>query len=98
MRRQRRVRQGIGPRQPIRQTANGAEFLAQATTEQLYFPVVRPNSQEANCNPWQIIEPLALRSSLNLCVLPLRNRDCFFNPQGGYEESGEPRICVEKKR
>jgi hypothetical protein len=46
------------------------EFLAEVHTYQRYFNLARPNSHKENQSPWQIIERLALRSPLQLCLLP----------------------------
>jgi hypothetical protein len=46
------------------------DFLAKVHTYQLYFNLVRPNSHKENQSPWQIIERLAPRSPLKLCLLP----------------------------
>jgi transposase len=64
---------------------NRPEFLAKAATYQLYFNLVRPNSHKEDRSPWQIIERLAPRSPLDLCLLPPVNLDYFLNPQGGYD-------------
>ena len=63
---------------------NRPEFFAKATIYQLYFNLARPNSHKENKTPWQIIEQLAPRSPLDLCLLPPINLDYFLNPQGGY--------------
>lgn len=64
---------------------NRPEFFAKAATYQLYFNLVRPNSHKGYCSPWQIIERLAPRSPLDLCLLPPVNLDYFLNSQGGYD-------------
>jgi hypothetical protein len=46
------------------------DFLAKTHTYQLYFNLVRPNAHIENLRPWQIIERLAPRSPLELCLLP----------------------------
>ena len=64
---------------------NRPEFFAKASLYQLYFNLVRPNSHKGYSSPWQIIEQLAPRSPLDLCLLPPINLDYFLNPQGGYD-------------
>jgi len=61
------------------------EFLAKAHTYQLYFNLVRPNSHKENQSPWQIIERLAPRSPLELCLLPPVFLDYYINDSGGYD-------------
>ncbi len=61
------------------------EFLAKVHTYQLYFNLVRPNSHKENLSPWQIIERLAPRSPLELCLLPPVFLDYHLNGQGGYD-------------
>ena len=61
------------------------DFLAKAHTYQLYFNLVRPNSHKENLSPWQIIERLAPRSPLELCLLPPVFLDYYINEQGGYD-------------
>jgi transposase len=61
------------------------EFLAKATTYQLYFNLARPNSHKENLTPWQIIERLAPRSPLELCLLPPVFLDYYINDSGGYD-------------
>jgi transposase len=61
------------------------EFLAKAHTYQLYFNLVRPNSHKGNQSPWQIIERLAPRSPLELCLLPPVFLDYYLNESGGYD-------------
>ncbi len=61
------------------------EFLAKATTYQFYFNVTRPNSHKGNQSPWEIIERLAPRSPLALCLLPPVFLDYYINHQGGYD-------------
>ena len=46
------------------------DFLAKATLYQLYFNLVRLNSHKGYQSPWQIVERLASRSPLELCLLP----------------------------
>src|SRR5439155_171571 len=48
---------------------NRPEFFAKATTYQPYFNLALPNSHKDYCSPWQIIERLAPRSPLHLCLL-----------------------------
>jgi len=59
-----------------------AESLAKATVYQLYFNLVRPNSHKGDLSPWQIIQQLAPRLPLNLCLLPPLFLDYRLNPQG----------------
>jgi hypothetical protein len=54
-------------------------------TYQLYFNLVRPNSHNENLSPWQIIERLAPRSPLELCLLPPVFLDYYLNDSGGYD-------------
>jgi transposase len=61
------------------------EFLAKVHTYQLYFNLVRPNSHKGNQSPWQIIERLAPRSALELCLLPPVLLDYYLNDSGGYD-------------
>jgi hypothetical protein len=61
------------------------DFLAKAHTYQLYFNLVRPNSHKGNLSPWQIIEQLAPRSPLELCLLPPVFLDYYINDSGGYD-------------
>src|ERR1700675_61654 len=61
------------------------EFLAKVHTYQLYFNLVRTNSHKQNLSPWQIIERLAPRSPLELCLLPPVFLDYHLNDQGGYD-------------
>jgi transposase len=61
------------------------DFLAKAHTYQLYFNLVRPNSHKENQSPWQIIEQLAPRSPLALCLLPPVFLDYYLNDSGGYD-------------
>src|SRR2546428_552166 len=60
------------------------DFLAKVHTYQLYFNLVRPNSHKENQSPWQIIERLAPRSPLQLCLLPPVFLDYHLNDLGGY--------------
>ena len=57
---------------------NRPDFFAKATLYPLYFNLARPNSHKGNHTPWQIIEQLAPRSPLNLCLLPPINLDYFL--------------------
>jgi len=65
--------------------ASRGEFLAKAQTYQLYFNLARPNSHKENQTPWQIIERLAPRSPLQLCLLPPVFLDYYLNDSGGYD-------------
>jgi transposase len=67
-----------------------SEFLAKVTTYQLYFNLARPNSHKENQSPWQIIERLAPRSPLELCLLPPVFLDYYLNEQGGYDLPSHP--------
>src|SRR3990172_6519961 len=62
-----------------------AEFLAKASHYQLYFNLARPNSHKRGLTPWQIIQQLAPRLPLNICLLPPVFLDYRLNPQGGYD-------------
>src|SRR2546425_2044070 len=64
--------------------ASRGDFLAKVHTYQLYFNLVRPNSHKENQSPWQIIERLAPRSPLQLCLLPPVFLDYHLNDLGGY--------------
>jgi hypothetical protein len=61
------------------------DFLAKVHTYQLYFNLLRPNSHKENWSPWQIIERLAPRSPLELCLLPPVFLDYYLNDSGGYD-------------
>ncbi len=61
------------------------DFLAKTHTYQLYFNLVRTNSHKDNLSPWQIIERLAPRSPLELCLLPPVFLDYYLTDQGGYD-------------
>jgi len=61
------------------------QFLAKVHTYQLYFNLLRPNSHKDNQSPWQIIERLAPRSPLELCLLPPVFLDYYLNDSGGYD-------------
>ncbi len=65
--------------------ASRGDFLAKAHTYQLYFNLVRPNSHKENLSPWQIIEQLAPRSPLELCLLPPVFLDYYLTDSGGYD-------------
>ena len=66
------------------------EFLAKAQTYQLYFNLARPNSHKENQTPWQIIQRLAPRSPLELCLLPPVFLDYYLNDSGGYDVPSYP--------
>jgi transposase len=68
------------------------DFLAKAHTYQLYFNLARPNSHKENHTPWQIIERLAPRSPLNLCLLPPVFLDYYLNDSGGYDVPRLPSV------
>ncbi|MGH9738579.1 MAG: hypothetical protein ACRD4X_08315 [Candidatus Acidiferrales bacterium] len=70
------------------------DFLAKAHTYQLYFNLLRPNSHKENQSPWQIIERLAPRSSLELCLLPPVLLDYYLNDAGGYDVPRHPYPAV----
>jgi len=59
------------------------EFLAKVTTYQLYFNLVRLNSHKEHQSPWQIIERLAPRSPLELCLLPPVFLDYYIERREG---------------
>jgi len=65
-------------------------FLAKTHTYQLYFNLVRPNSHKEHQSPWQIIERLAPRSPLELCLLPPVFLDYYLNDSGGYDVPRHP--------
>lgn len=65
--------------------AGRGDFLAKVHTYQLYFNIARPNSHKENLTPWQIIERLAPRSPLELCLLPPVFLDYYLNDSGGYD-------------
>lgn len=58
------------------------DFLVKAHTYQLYFNLVRPNSHKENQSPRQIIERLAPRLQLQLCLLPPVFPDYYLNGSG----------------
>jgi transposase len=60
-----------------------SDFLAKVTTYQLYFNLVRSNSHKENLSPWQIIERLAPRSPLELCLLPPVFLDYYIERREG---------------
>jgi transposase len=66
------------------------DFLAKAHTYQLYFNLVRPNSHKEYRSPWQIIERIAPRSPLELCLLPPVFLDYYLDDSGGYHVTGHP--------
>jgi len=66
------------------------DFLAKAHTYQLYFNLARPNSHKNYQSPWQIIERLAPRSPLELCLLPPVFLDYYLNDSGGYDVPRQP--------
>src|SRR5215471_1096781 len=70
------------------------DFLAKAHTYQLYFNLVRPNSHKDKLSPWQIIERIAPRSPLELCLLPPGFLDYYLNDEGGYDL---PSVALPKK-
>lgn len=65
--------------------ASRGEFLAKVHTYQLYFNLVRTNSHKENSSPWQIIERVAPRLPIELCLLPPVFLDYYLNDQGGYD-------------
>ena len=75
------------------------EFLAKVHTYQLYFNLVRTNSHKENLSPWQIIERLAPRLPLELCLLPPVFLDYHLNDQGGYDVPRLPCLpeCVPRR-
>ena len=74
------------------------DFLVKAHTYKLYFNPVRPNSQKENQSPWQIIERLAPRSPLQLCLLPPVFLDYYLSDSGGYDVPSYPYVVVFSKR
>ena len=66
------------------------DFLAKVHTYQLYFNLARPNSHTENQSLWQIIERLAPRSPLQLCLLPAVLLDYHLNDSGGYDVGRRP--------
>jgi hypothetical protein len=65
----------------------------QVHTYQLYFNLARPNSHKENLSLWQIIERLAPRSPLELCLLPPVFLDYYLNDSGGYDVPRLP-YCI----
>jgi hypothetical protein len=61
------------------------DFLAKVHTYHLYFNLARPKSHKEKLTPWQIIERLTPRSTLNLCLLPPVFLDYYLNDLGGYD-------------
>src|SRR6267143_2342479 len=70
--------------------ASRGQFLAKAQTYQHYFNLARPNSHKEYQTPWQIIERLAPRSPLQLCLLPPVFLDYYLNSSGGYDVPSYP--------
>jgi transposase len=63
--------------------ADRADFLAKATTYQLYFNLARPNSHKHYLTPWKIVQQLHPHLPLQLCLLRPLFLDYFLTPQGG---------------
>jgi len=82
---------------PLETFTSRGEFLAKAHTYQLYFNLVRPNSHKENQSPWQIIERLAPRSPLELCLLPPVFLDYYLNDAGGYDVPRLPYAAGHKQ-
>src|SRR3990170_5323678 len=57
-----------------------AEFMAKVSLYQLYFNLARPNSHKRGLTPWQIIQQLAPRLPLDLCLLPPTFLDYRLDP------------------
>ena len=74
----------------LEEFSSRGQFLAKAQTYQLYFNLVRPNSHKGNQSPWQIIERLAPRSPLQLCLLPPVFLDYYLKDSGGYDVPSYP--------
>jgi len=78
------------------------EFLAKTHTYQTYFNLARPNSHKQSQTPWEIIQRLAPREPLDLCLLPPVFLDYYFNDSGGYDVPRLPypshKICAELLR
>src|SRR5438445_144967 len=74
--------------------ASRGDFLAKVHTYQLYFNLVRPNSHKDHLSPWQIIERLAPRSPLELCLLPPVFLDYYLNDSGGYDVPRLPYLAL----
>ena len=70
------------------------DFLAKVHTYQLYFNLARLNSHKDNQTPWQIIERLAPRSPLELCLLPPVFLDYYLKDSGGYDVPRLPYIST----
>jgi transposase len=62
-----------------------ADFLAKASTYQLYFNLVRPNSHKQHLSLWQIVAQLQPRWPLQICLLPPVFLDYYLNDSGGYD-------------
>jgi transposase len=71
------------------------DFLAKTHTYQLYFNLARPNSHKDFQTPWQIIERVAPRSPLDLCLLPPVFLDYYLKQQGGYDVPRLPYNSVD---
>jgi hypothetical protein len=69
----------------LEEFSSRGDFLAKVHTYQLYFNLARPNSHKGYLSPWQIIERLAPRSPLQLCLLPPVFLDYYLNDSGGYD-------------
>jgi len=78
-----------------------AEFLGKASLYQLYFNLARSNSHKRGLTPWQIIQQLAPRLPLDICLLPpvildyrldTGRRDDALTPQGGYHLPSLPSL------
>jgi len=76
-----------------------AEFMAKVSLYQLYFNLARPNSHKRGLTPWQIIQQLAPRLPVEVCLLPptfldyrldARRPDHRPTPQRGYDLSSLP--------
>lgn len=67
-----------------------SDFLSKAFLYQLYFNLVRPNSHKENQSPWQILQRLAPRSSLELCLLPPVFLDYYTISHGGIRSTFPP--------
>jgi len=62
-----------------------ADFLAKASLYQPYFNLARPNSHKEGRAPWQIIQQLDPRLSLDLCLLPPVFLDYRLDSHAGYD-------------
>jgi transposase len=69
----------------LEDSTSRGKFLAKTHTYQLYFNLVRPNSHKEYQSPWQIIERLAPRLPIELCLLPPVFLDYYLNDSGGYD-------------